>query len=449
MCLFWFCVFQSEKSSPLKQNHFLSDGENRKVKKSHTKKSSTEESDIPPQPQQKSNSPKQPTGAESSGKDRKTLRSPYKAIGTDKSHKSADQNKSDSRNSGAERVRDTSKNGKLTDGVGEQNASYVFEENSSSDGSSEGDVVQNLKKKLFYSPKKSPGKSQNLEVRSEEEDMNDEDKRSDQSRVLGGTQKKKTESVGRGSPRKIAETSVNHLPNKASISKKNKSAGSVLAEDTQNNQKRKYPATARVNFEERNVEQSTDPQIPSPPKRVLRSHGKKSNNFKNVEMSDADSEDGTRTRGKMKRVTANLKTSESESRMSSCEELSDNSRRSGKGSKVPNKKKNAQKRPIHGRVQALVTEATTQSSEEDSDEMPRQPPRKSQTHSKLAKTNAVTQRNSGKRGSAKTQSSKVSKNVKDGKKQQNVLSDETPWEDEEIERLNKYVDSCCTLWHTL
>ena len=321
----------------------------------------------------------------------------------------------------------------------------MFEESSSiSDGSSEGDVVQNLKKKLFYSPKKSPGKSQNLEVRSEAEEMNDDDKRSDQSRVLGGTQKKKTESVGRGSPRKKAETSLNHLPNNASISKKNTSAASVLAEDTQNNQKRKYPATVRVNFEERNVEQSTDPQIPSPPKRVLRSHGKKSNNFKNVEMSDADSEDGTRTRGKMKRATANLKTSESESRVSSCEEQSDNSRRSGKGSKVPTKKRNAQKRPIHGRVQALVTEATTQSSEEDSDEMPRQPPRKSQTHSKLAKTNAVTQRNSGKKGSAKTRASKVSKHVKDGKKQQNVLSDETPWEDEEIERLNEYVDSCCT-----
>ena len=328
----------------------------------------------------------------------------------------------------------------------------MFEESSSSsDGSSEGDVVQNLKKKLFYSPKKSPGKSQNLEVRSDAEEMNDEDKSSDQSRVLGGGQKKKTESVGRGSPRKIAETAVNksHLPNNASTSKKNTSAAAVLAEDTQSNQKRKHPATDRVNFEERNVEQSTDPQIPSPPKRVLRSHGKKSNNFKNVEMSDADSEDGTMTRGKMKRATANLKTSESEFRVSSCEEQSDNSRRSGKGSKVRNKKRNAQKRPVHGRVQALVTEATTQSSEEDSDEMPRKPPRKSQTHSKLAKTNAVTQKNSGKKGSGKTQASKVSKNVKDGNKQQNVLSDETPWEDEEIERLNEYVDSCCTLWHRL
>ena len=166
-------------------------------------------------------------------------------------------------------------------------------------------------------------------------------------------------------------------------------------------------------------------------------------------MADADSEDGTRTRGKMKRGTGNLKTSESESRVSSCEEQSDNSRRSGKGSKVPNKKRNAQKRPVHGRVQALVTEATTQSSEEDSDEMPRKPPRKSQTHSKLAKTNAVTQKNSGKKGPGKTQAFKVSKNVKDGKKQQNVLSDETPWEDEEIERLNEYVDSCCTSWHRL
>lgn len=452
-----------KESSLLSQRQFLSDDEHRKgedrtrgnnKKKSKQSESSTEESDLPLQ--QETNSPKQ-------GNSKVTLQqeklSPNKATSTNKSqqmsttnkHKGIKRQNNVSISSNAvKHLANSSPIGKHSHDAGAANGSFAFEDSSSSESNSEKDIVQNLKKKLFYSPKKSPNKNhQNLQGEGQKKLLDSEDKRSDKSRIQGGTPKKsdeKSDSVQRGSSKKASKSpaSGDDLPNNDCIPKKNSSVHLVTEENSQNINKRSKSVPPRTDSESEGVEHVPAPKIPSPPKRILRSRSIKSNNVKSVETSDADSEDSTRTSVKQKMAKRNIdKTSESEIKASSLGEQSDS-----KCSKAAGKKKNTERSAVHKRVKALVDETSTQSSEDDSDVMHRKPSKKQEARPNMAKTNTITQKDSGNgrkavpgslRASNKTHVSKASKQAanKDAKRQQNELSDEVPWEDEEIERLNE------------
>lgn len=313
---------------------------------------------------------------------------------------------------------------------------YESEQGNSSSSSSEKDNDTSLKKKLFFSPKKSPNKNQSLQGRSNKEDEN---------RIQEENAQKinvRSDVVQRFSSSKTTEPPASKvdLPNNERILRKR------AAKNNQNNEKIANPYT---DSECEVVEKLPAPKIPSPPKRVLRSRNKKSNSVKNVEMiSDVDSEDGTKN--SVKQTVA-----------SSCDDGSDSTVCSGKGSKPGGRKRKVEKRVVHKRVSALVRETSTQSSEEDSEGAYHKPSKKQQPQqkaSKVIKTNAETQMDLGNderaaagslqrkektqlsnRASGKKQASKVSKQTgnRDGSRRQNEMSDDTPWSEDEIQRLNE------------
>lgn len=382
-----------------------------------------------------------------------------------------------------------------------------------SNSSSSGSETENekLKKKLFFSPQKSPNKTERLQAVSEKDQLDDEENRTDDSGIkqTGDKKSKVTrDAVQTRSSRKKAEdvgTVENELQNndaslgdedkKATEDNRIKQKGGKRNKDTRgviqrrsSRRKKENVATAETELHnkdasqgkkttmnlvraERNVQDSerrkklknvyTDSEsevgdqlpaanIPSPSKRVLRSRAKNIKNQRTI--SDVDSEDSN-------------KKSLKDSQASSCDDGSDSSAHSRRPrSKARGRENNVEKRVVHKRVRALVKEtASTQSSGEDSDGTYSKVSTK-QTHSKapkVARTNPAPQKklqtdNRPVTGSRirreksdvvinrvqdKKQASKVSKQTgnKVNNSGENEISEGTPWNDEEIQRLNEYV----------
>lgn len=381
-----------------------------------------------------------------------------------------------------------------------------------SNSSSSGSETENekLKKKLFFSPQKSPNKTERLQAVSEKDQLDDEENRTDDSGIkqTGDKKSKVTrDAVQTRSSRKKAEdvgTVENELQNndaslgdedkKATEDNRIKQKGDKRKKDTRgviqrrsSRRKKENVATAETELHnkdasqgkkttidlvaEGNVQDSerrkkfknvyTDSEsevgdqlpaanIPSPSKRVLSSRAK---NIKNQQtISDVDSEDSN-------------KKSLKDSQASSCDDGSDSSAHSRRPrSKARGRENNVEKRVLHKRVRALVKEtASTQSSGEDSDGTYSKVSTK-QTHSKapkVARTNPAPQKklqtdNRPVTGSRirreksdvvinrvqdKKQASKVSKQTgnKVNNSGENEIPEGTPWNDEEIQRLNEYV----------
>ena len=380
-----------------------------------------------------------------------------------------------------------------------------------SNSNSSGSETENekLKKKLFFSPQKSPNKTERLQAVSEKDQLDDEENRADDSGIkqTGDKNNKVTRDAvqTRSSRRKTEDvvTVENKLQNndaslgdedkKAADDNRIKQKGDKQSKDTRDlvqrrssRRKTEDVATAEIELQNKdaslgkkttmdlvakgNVQNSerrkkfkdvyTDSDnevgdqlpaanVPSPPKRVLRSRHK---NIKNKQtISDVDSEDGT-------------KKSLKDSQASSCDDGSDSSAHSRRRSKARGRPKNVEKRILYERVRALVKEtASTQSSGEDSEGTYPKVSTK-QTHSKAPKVvraNPTPQHqletdNRPVTGSRirreksdvvinrvpdKKQASKVSKQTgnKVNNSEQNEMSEGTPWNDEEIQRLNEYV----------
>ena len=353
--------------------------------------------------------------------------------------------------SGVKPSSNSSKTDQHSDDAGDAIVSSASDQDDNTSSSSQKDSDENLKKKLFSSPKKSPNKKQSVQRVSKTDELDKEEKRADKRKInQNSAQKSKVTSVVQ---RRSLRNETEHVATEEEISDNDKSLRkkitvlSVAEENSQDQGKR--TTNAYTDSENDAIEQLPAPKIPSPPKRFLRARGKKSNNVKTIQkISDVDSEDGA------KKTQASI----------SYDGDSDSTAYSGKGSKAKGRKRNLDKRLVHKRVRTLVTETTsTQSSEEDSDETYRKPTRK-QTRpkaSKVVKLNTEAQQDSGNdkraktgtlkgkektedvsnRASGKNQASKVSKQAgnKHSNGKQNEMSDETPWSDEEIQRLNGYV----------
>ena len=313
--------------------------------------------------------------------------------------------------------------------------------------SSEKDSGENLKKKLFSSPKENPNKNPSLQGVG-----NTDQQRTDKSKInQNSPQKSKVTSnvVQKRTLRKKTEHSAteDEISDNGKSPSKKTIVHSVTKENIQNQEEWKRTTNTYTDSESDVMEQIPAPKIPSPPKRVLRARSNKSNNMKTMQkISDVDSEDGT------KKTQASV----------SCDGDSDSTAYSGIGSKTRSRKRNLEKRVVHERVRTLAQETTsTQSSEEDSDGIHRKPSRK-QTRPKASRINTEGQKDSGNdkgakagslkgkektdgvsnRASAKNQASKVSqetRNKHSSEKQNEISSVETPWSDEEIQRLNEYV----------
>jgi len=481
---------KTEASSPLKQRQSASDSEDRKrrsitamSKKSQQKELSADETEVPRQQEMESakqstkagksqelKSPKQPAkGGKTQqdinhpkqftkeGNSQEVIKSPkqfadkgntQKEVETTKelSRMQRSPNKSTITGLSQQLPKNQHKGITCEKGVVKPTSTMIYEseQGNSSSSSSEKDNDTSLKKKLFFSPKKSPNKNQSSQGRSNKAELVSEEKRADENRIQEENAQKinvRSDVVQRFSSSKTTEPPASKvdLPNNERILRKR------AAKNNQNNEKSANPYT---DSESEVVEKLPAPKIPSPPKRVLRSRNKKSNSVKNVEMiSDVDSEDGTKN--SVKQTVA-----------SSCDDGSDSTVCSGKGSKPGGRKRKVEKRVVHKRVSALVRETSTQSSEEDSDGAYHKPSKKQQPQqkaSKVIKTNAETQLDSGNdqraaagsllrkektelsnRASGKKQASKVSKQTGNrvGSRRQNEMSDDTPWSEDEIQRLN-------------
>ena len=311
--------------------------------------------------------------------------------------------------------------------------SYASEQSDSGSSSSEKDKDESLKKKLFFSPKKSPNKNQSLQGSSKTQQVDSEEKRIDKSRIQGDVARQSNVKslVARRSSRRKPDLTGSEDEQPNNDSKLNRRT----AENSHNHEKRKQSTNPYTDSESEIAERLPAPKIPSPPKRILRSRNK---------ICDVDSEDGTMNRVK-------------QTQASSCEYGSHTTTYSRKGAKGRGKKKTLEKRVVHKRVKALVKETSTQSSEEESDETYRKPAVRQQARSRASKVtsaNTVMQRtvagslkrkekNEGASSGAsvKKPSSKGLKQRgnKDSNGKQNEMSDETSWSDEEIQRLNEYV----------
>ena len=354
--------------------------------------------------------------------------------------------------SGVKLSSNSSKTDQHSDDAGDAIVSSASDQDDNTSSSSQKDSDENLKKKLFSSPKKAPNKRQSIQGVSKIDQLDKEEQRADK-RKINQNSAQKSKVTGDVVQRPSLRNKPEHVATEEEISDNDKSLRkkitvlSVAEENSQDQGKR--TTNAYTDSENDAVEQLPAPKIPSPPKRVLRGRPKKSNNVKTIQkISDVDSEDGA------KKTQASV----------SYDGDSDSTAYSGKGSKAKGRKRNLDKRLVHKRVRALVTETTsTQSSEEDSDETYQKPTRK-QTRpkaSKVVKLITEAQQDSGNdrrakagslkgkektedvsnRASGKNQASKVSKQTgnKHSNGKQNEMSDETPWSDEEIQRLNGYV----------
>ena len=334
----------------------------------------------------------------------------------------------------------------------DQKSDDASDQDNNTSSSSEKDSDEDLKKKLFSSPKKSPNKKQSVQGVSKTDQLDKEEQRADK-RKINQNSAQKSKVTGDVVQRRSLRNKPEHVATEEEISDNDKSLRKKItvlsvAEKT-SQEKEKRTTNANTDSENDAVEQLPAPKIPSPSKRVLRARGNKSSNVKTIQkISDVDSEDGA------KKTQASV----------SCDGDSDSTAYSEIGSKAKGRKRNQDKRLVHKRVRTLVKETTsTQSSEEDSDETYHKPSRK-QTRpkaSKVVKLNTEAQQDSGNdkrtktgsfkgkektedvnnRASGKNQASKVSKQTgnKHSNGKQNETSGETPWSDEEIQRLNEYV----------
>lgn len=358
----------------------------------------------------------------------------------------------------------------------------------SSDSSSEKDNDKSVKKLLFFSPKKTPNNNQSLQERNQKKPSVNEGRGAGKIEIEGNIVTKSVENndsiqQSRGMSKlplqeiEEEETSHDDLPTQVGFQKKNTSTLSVVAENSPNRKKRKNYAKPYTDSESEVVEQTAS-KIPSPPKRILRSRKGKASDKNPVsrvssnadKLSDVDSEDSQADRHAKNNVRQNVskryinKTSDSDTRVSSYDERSDNT---GDSAKVPKpkataKRRNLEKRLVYKRVNELAKEASSQSSESDTGGTSLKRSKQEQAHprsSKAAKANAESQtalesnrrvdssKRKGKtdsdseKASGKKQALKVSKQTasKDGKKKKDVMSDEAPWKDEEIQKLNEYV----------
>lgn len=355
----------------------------------------------------------------------------------------------------------------------------------SSESSSERDTDESVRKPLFLSPKKIANKNQSVQKSSPKKQPVHEGKGAGMSTVQGNSVSKSARnselaqrrSVRQLPPQDQEVASEDELPTHVNFEEKSISTHSV-GKKSESRTRRKNNAKPSTDSESEAVEQTAS-KIPSPPKRVLRSRKIKTGNTKPVstvvsntdKSSDVDSEDSQADRRapnsyRQTRSRRNIdKASDSEARLSSCDERLNNAGDSGKVPKAAAKKKNLEKRLIHKRINELTKETSTQSSEEDSDGISNKQSKKKQVHprsSKAAMENTEAQTASeseskvesgsskrkaktesdSERASAKKQALKVFKQTanKNSKKRKDVMpSDELPWTEEEIQKLNEYV----------
>ena len=346
--------------------------------------------------------------------------------------------------------------------------------------STERDSDETIRGPLFYSPKKTTLKAQTLENNSPKKQPVNELRKTRNSGNQGnstassaGSGLEQKENVSKLSFQEHEILSEDEVTVQVSPLKKGTSQLSVMGKNSPKNKKRKNYTKLQTESESESAEQ-TVPWVTSPVKRVLRSYRSKTNDLKSrsskpYKFSDLDSEDlqpDILTKRSLKRNASKSnysKTSESETILSSCDETSDNNGNTGKVRKTNSKKKNVEKRPVHNRVKELVRKTSTQSSEEDSDGASQKQSGKEPHHLRRAispERNVETRNTSnhdrtvetGSKRKGKTQSDieqvsskqqalKLSRQTanKDSKRKQDVLSDEAPWADEEIKKLNEYV----------
>ena len=335
--------------------------------------------------------------------------------------------------------------------------------NATLNNSPERDTDKSVRMPLIFSPKKTPGTSQIMAKSSPKKQPVNEGNSANMSK---GRTNRKTDLIQRRNARDLQPqeheiTSEDELQIHVSAEKENKSTPSDV-EEGQNLEKRKNNGKPCTESECEVVEQTALTILSPPPKRVLRSTVESKTD---VESGDSQVD---RQAKKSQRQTASrskiIKTSDSESKLSSCDDRSDNAGVSGKVSKATNKRRNLTKRFVHKRVNELTKETSSQSSEEDSDGTSNKQLKKGQVHPKSAKAaqknaeDQITSENDmgvesvsykkkakagsdSERASSKSQALKVFKQTanKNSKKRKDEMSDEAPWTDEEINKLNEYV----------
>ena len=335
-------------------------------------------------------------------------------------------------------------------------------------------------KALLFSPKKSPDNDQIMQKSSPKKQAVSEGNSANVSKIR---ENRTTKSIRKSAliqrcrvrelqPQEHEMTSDDELQIHVSGEGKNTSAKSVVKEG-QNHEKRKTNAKPCTDSECDVVEQAAS-TIPSPPRRVLRSRKSKLGNTEvdstvdsNTDVGSGDSHLDRQTKNSQRQTVSRgniIKTSDSEAKLSSCDERSDNSGDSEKVHKVTTKGRNLVKRLVHKRINELAKETSSQSSEEDSDGTSSLQSKKGQVHprsAKAARKNVEDQITVGndfrvetapykrkaktgsdsERASSRTQVLKVFKQPanKRNKKRQDEMSDEVPWTDEEIKKLNEYV----------
>lgn len=326
--------------------------------------------------------------------------------------------------------------------------------------SPERDTDKSVRMPLIFSPKKTPGTSQIMPKGSPKKQPVNEGK------SVKVRANRKTDLIQRHNardlrPREHEITSEDELQTHVNAEKENKSAPSGV-EEGQNLEKRRNNGKALTESECEIVEQTALTILSPPPKRVLRS------TVESKPVVESGDSQVDRQAKKSQRRTASrskiIKTSDSESKLSSCGDRSDNTGDSGKVSKATNKRRNLAKRFVHKRVNELTKETSSQSSEEDSDGTSNRQLKKGQVHPKSAKAaqknaeDQITSENDmgvetvsykkkvkagsdSERASSKSQALKVFKQTanKNSKKRKDEMSDEAPWTDEEINKLNEYV----------
>lgn len=352
--------------------------------------------------------------------------------------------------------------------------------NATLSNSSERDTDESTRASLFFSPKKTPDENQIMQKSSPKKQAVSEGNGANMNKVKENRTTnsiRKSDLMQRCSVREIQPqehemTSEDELQIHVSVEGKNKSANSVV-EEGQNLDKRKFYSKPCTDSESEVVEQTAS-TIPSPPKRVLRSRRSKRSNTEvdstvdsNTDFESGDSQVDRRRENSQRQTVPRgniIKTSDSEAKLSSCDEKSDNAGDSGKVTKATTKRRNLVKRLVHKRINELTKETSSQSSEEDSDGTSSLQSKKGQVHPRSAKAaqknveDQITVENNfrvepgssnrkaktgsdSERASSRMQALKVFKQPanKKNKKRQDEMSDEVPWTDEEIKKLNEYV----------
>ena len=346
--------------------------------------------------------------------------------------------------------------------------------------SSERDTDETVRTSLFFSPKKTSEKDQIMQKSSPTKQAASGGKSANMSKVTENRTTKstrKSDLIQRSSVTELQlqeheMTSEDELQICISGERKDKSTNSVV-EEGQNLKKRKNNVKPCTDSECKVVEQTAS-TIPSPPKRVLRSRRSKFSNTEvdstvdsNTDVESEDSQVDRQTKNSQRQTASRgniIKTSDSEAKLSSCDERSDNAGDPGKVSKATTKRRNLGKRLVHKRINELTKKTSSQSSEEDSDGTSSLQSKKGQVHPRSAKAalknveDQFTVENDfrvetgsskrkaktgsdSERASSRTQALKVFKQPanKKNKKKQDEISDEVPWTDEEIKKLNEYV----------